>query len=787
MRHKVQRFDSAIFLMALLTFGFGQSAFCQVREGIVSGDVIRKRMEWFHNQRAYPLGYIPLGARSRALAQLRQKLSKQGRIPSGTAPVANWHAVRHTWKPIGPEPTNTLATDPVVSGRVSALAVDPRDNNIVYLGAAQGGVWKTTDGGENWSPLTDDQASLAVGSIALDPSDPDTVYVGTGEENFSLDSYYGAGILKSSDGGATWEHLPGPFVGPFDSSSFFGGGAHIGALAVHPTNGHVLLAATQVRFAGGIYRSTDGGTTWTQVLSGAQGTGVLFDPTNGNVAYAALGDIFGSARNGVYISTDAGQTWKPDNGSGVNTLPSLNVGRLAIAMAPSHPKTLYVGIQNTSPFGSLLGLFKTVDGGKNWTSLPMIFDYCEPQCWYDHVIGVHPSDSEVIYAGGAFDITLVRSIDGGSSWEIMSSVNDPLHADMHALAFSSDGTTLYLGNDGGVWSTASPTATLLTLTQLNASLSITQFYPGMSIHPTDPKIAFGGTQDNGTQRYSGSLPWLQVTCGDGGWTAIDFNTPSTVYATCQEIDIMKSTSNGDSGSWFSAQNGIDIADPRQFIPPFVLDPSNSQRLYFGTVRVYQTNDGASSWTAISPAFLGTLTSIAVTPTDPNTVYVGNDAGQVHMTTNAGSGPGAIWTDRSAGLPGRFITHIAANPHTSTTAYLTFSGFSGFSGDTQGHVFKTNDGAVHWTDISGDLPNIPVNDIVIDPDQKNTIYIATDIGVFRTVDGGTSWDPFGSDLPNVAVLGLKLHRASRTLRAATHGRSVWDLALGPPAADGVPAR
>lgn len=513
--------------------------------------------------------------------------------------------------------------------------------------------------------------------------------------------------------------------------------------------------------------------------NGAAGTGVLFDPTNGDVAYAALGGIGGNTSNGVYISTDSGQTWSPDNGSGTNVLPSKNVGRIAMALAPSSPATLYVGIQNTSPFGTLLGFFKTVDSGQNWMRVASTPDYCTPQCWYDNVVAVHPFNSDVVYAGGGASNTLIRSLDGGSTWTTISA-GGALHVDMHALAFSGDTTTLYIGNDGGVWSTTDATGTPVNFTQLNTSLAITQFYPGMSIHPTAPNIAFGGTQDNGTQRFSGALPWFQVACGDGGWTAIDFVTPSTTYATCQHIAIFKSTSNGDFGTWRLSEAGINTSDPTQFIPPFVMDPSNSQTLYFGTFRVYQTNDGASSWTAISPVLTGgTLTTIAVTPTDSNTIYAGTDDAHVHVTTDAGDGPGATWTDRSAGLPHRFITQVAVDPTSSTTAYVTFSGFSGFFGDTQGHVFKTTDGASSWTDISGDLPNIPVNDIVIDPDQKNTIYVATDVGVFETFDGGTTWSPLGSGLPNVAVLGLKLHEPSRTLRAATHGRSAWDLALGTP--------
>lgn len=245
-----RQFTSAILLLFSLACGTGRYVFAQGTSSTVSGDQLRQRIEWFYNQRADPLGYIPGGARSRALEQLRQNQAKK----AAAKPKASIATATGQWTLIGPQPTNTPFTDSVVAGRVSALAVDPRDLNVVYLGAAQGGVWKTTDGGVTWTPLTDTQASLATGSIALDPSNPDTVYVGTGEENFSADSYYG-GVLKSTDGGATWAQIVGPFV----NSS--GGSARIGSLAVHPTNSQILLAAAQSSFANtnGIFRSTDGG------------------------------------------------------------------------------------------------------------------------------------------------------------------------------------------------------------------------------------------------------------------------------------------------------------------------------------------------------------------------------------------------------------------------------------------------------------------------------------------------------------------------------------------------
>jgi len=653
----------------------------------VPANLIREGMEWYYRQRAYPLPYVPAGARRRALDALSQKVAAEAAASNQSARLTSSQGIQPFWSLLGPEPTDTPYSAPVVSGRITALAVDPRNSSTVYAGAADGGVWKTTDGAATWAPLTDTQVSLAVGAIALDPSNPETVYVGTGEENFSGDSYYGEGILKSTNGGLSWMHIPGPFAGPIGPDSYFGGGAHIGSLAVDPGDSSILLAGVQLLNKDGVYRSIDGGNTWTEVLSGAPGTSVVFDTRNSNIVYAALGNPTGSSANGVYKSMDAGATWAADSGTQGQVLPSANTGRIALALAPSSPTTLYAGIQDSSPssFNTLLGFFVTKDGGAHWNQLTATPDYCTPQCRYDHVVAVDPTNAKVIYAGGAFSTTLVRSLDGGATWSILSAAasGGTLHADVHALVFSADGSKLYLGNDGGVWSTTDVAATQVNFAELNDKLAITQFYTGISIGPRGTPLAFGGTQDNGTQKYTGSRVWENVTCGDGGSTALDPVSPSTVYTFCQPYAVEKSTSGGNFGTWFVAESGINTGDRSSFFPPLVIDSSNSQALYFGTYRVYQTLDGASSWQAISPdltggpSFFGNLTAVAVAPNDSNTVYAGSGGSHVNVTTNAGAGPGALWTDRSAGLPPRFITQVAVDPKFAKTAYVTFSGFSGF--------------------------------------------------------------------------------------------------------------
>ena len=751
------------------------------------GSFIRERIDWFHDQRAYPHQTIPGGVRLKALQQLNVKLAAEAAARAHAIPAKAQNQVRpetgSAWQEIGPQPANTFGL--VNSGRVAAVAVDPTNKLVVYAGAAQGGIWRTSDGGNTWTPLTDTQASLAIGSIAIDPESHLTVYVGTGELNNSGDSYYGAGILKSTDGGSTWTNYPGPFAGGAN------GGARIGGLAVHPTNSSVVLAAVgccSPNLDSGVYRSADGGMTWTRTgnASNSQSYNVIFDTTGAN-AYASFDG------HGVYKSTDGGMTWTADNGTGSNVLPTgSTTGRVALAMDPNTNTTLYADVTDNSTSG-LYGVYKSTDSGVNWTQLSGAPNFCTSQCWYDNVIAVAPGNSNVVFAGGAgWGFQIYQSLDAGNTWTSIPPDNQfgEIHPDLHALAFTPDGTILYVGNDGGMYSITSPTSAVTdtNVTSLNpgtssgAGLATLQFYAGPAIHPTNANIGIGGTQDNGTLAYSGTLAWSggNFPCGDGARSLFDFTNPNNVlYVTCVQTNIFKSTDGGNTFN--TARSGISLSDRVNWVAPFTMDPNNAQNLYFGTDLVYQTTNAASDWTAISPDLTAdgsdTLVALAISPLSSNTVYAGSYDGLVHVTTNALSGASASWTNitGSGGLPNRSITALAADPYSATTAYVTFSGFSGY-GDNLGHVFMTTNTGSTWTDISGDLPNTPANDIVVDPTQTGTIYVGTDVGVFYTTNSGTSWGTLVTGLPRVAVLGLAFQSASHTLWAATHGRSMWSTSV-----------
>lgn len=885
-----------IRLIAVLLFVIGATApvlFSQTSKSHSAlpvrepANLVREREAWFYGQRAYPLGYIPAGARLKAWHQMQKmvravKTLRAGAAVAGAtgtetpASAANAIALSQTaWTLIGPQPTLPSADDqytgyPVDAGRVTALAFDPRDttDKTIYLGSAEGGLWVTTNGGQSWTPLDDSEPSLAVGSIALDPTtSPTTIYIGTGEESFAgefppevgaNDGYFGVGVLKSTDGGKTWTQDQ-TFSQAADKGQL-ASGPYIGSLAVAPDNNQVLLAAVDgfgSNVTSGIWRSTDGGKSWTPILYDAQddpATSVVFDSSRPGAAYAALGNIAGSPNNGVYESTDDGATWLPLFTSGST---GAGLGRITLAIGPPTASggadEVLAAIADAAGCSAsnvlacstdLLGVFLSTDGGTSWPQLSggPTLTFCNPQCYYDMALGIDPANPSVIYLGGANqrpnvsnDDALTVSTDGGSTWSsdlyagntssetcivnsqgqtVCTNPSGQLHSDTHAIAFSPDGTVLAIGNDGGVWTTTNVgLSSDITWDDLNGPLAITQFYPGISIFPGNPAQGLGGTQDNGTQQYNGTTEWNEIVCGDGGYTAIS-SDGSTEYIACAgDQGLAFSTSSG-GGGW--AANGIGtctVTPPSpnsppcysaDFVPPLVMDPESTSTLYFGAQApsttaqvVYQTTDGALSWQPISPDLSGNgnpnapVTTVGVAPTNSNVVYAGTFSGKVWTTANALAGTGSSWQETDAGLPSRTVTDVVVDPSSASTAYVSYSGFSTCSAcDGLGQIFETTNGGISWTSITGNLPDIPVNALVVDPDVLNMVYAATDVGVFVSTDAGTpgtTWSPLVTGLPNVAVLGLTLDEPTRTLWAGTHGRSMWALQLPqPPTATPSPA-
>jgi hypothetical protein len=818
----------------------------QVKAEKDSPDAIQKREEWFYKQRASVNGHIPAGARLKAFQHMQRMMAAEGKLilrsdgSYGAATPQSGSTTFPAWTSIGPTPT-TGGTFSPVTGRITTIAVDPSDTtgNTVLIGGAQGGIWRSTNAGVTWTAVGDQNASLAMGSIAFAPSSPATVYAGTGEQaSIGFDIYYGAGVLKSTNSGQTWTQtctVAGPtcpFIGPYldglnPGFGFFNfGGAHISYVAVNPTNPNLILAGAQFIVEGpqeGVYCSSNGGTTWTNILPDEMSTFVGY--ASSTVAFVALGNPYGSSSgapngNGIYKSTNANScsaTFTPLAGG---LPPQSEMGRMDLGISPNYASdsTVYASIADDSTSSSTnLGVWVTTNGGTTWTQTAAP-DVCQEQCWYDDVVKVDPNNKDIAFFGGAAvtdsngnPIWVVRTTTGGTSWPtvIPNQLGTGLpHVDAHAMAFfklSTGKVRMYLGNDGGIWRTDDAEAATITWTNLNDSLlTLTQFYPSISINPSSSSIAFGGTQDNGSQNYQSGVSWVDNNlCGDGASTAVDANVPSTVYIGCATgYQINASYQNGAAGTFSPAVNGINPADYSDFVPPLASDPSTPNAVYFGTTKVYQSLDAGNTWTPLSGDLVSgsdgdVLTALAIAPANPSVIYAGGNNGAVYVATNVSAGS-ATFTGIQNNLPPRNVTAIAVDPNdpTGQTAYVAFSGFA-YSGadpigqninDPQGHIFKTTN-AESFVDVScsvsncaspaaSDLPNIPVNDLVVDPDVPGIIYAATDLGVYvgNCTAMPCTWSTLGTALPNVAVLSLRLYEASRTLVAATHGRGVWEIAL-----------
>ena len=748
----------------------------------------RKRAQWFEQQRAYPNVHIPTGAYWLAQQQRNALITKHSAKFAGLSPELISAAdplSSAIWTPDGPDPLAFCAGCTPWSGAATSIAVDPTNPMTVYLGTSGGGVWKTTDGGGTWTPLTDSQASLAIGAVAVDPNNPSTIYAGTG--GFADVEYMSVGLLKSTDGGATWALIQAPFTNSSFSTS--NGGvftAFFNQIAVQQGNSNVILAAT----FGGLYRSQDGGQTWTIVLSpesySTDVQSVMFDTKNPTIAYAGL--AYNSAGI-VYKSTDSGATWNSISGTGSNVLPAGSSNPNVALAEDAGGTTLYAAVSapysgatnDAQPPGSI---FKTTDGGVNWTNLgPPTQGQGEGCNFYTCAIAVDPVNPNVLYTSGVLAFVSTdggktwageeygkASTDGGNTFTLIPGSAGP-YADQHAFAFAPDGSRMYLADDGGIFVTADPADATPIFASLNQTLNTMTFYPGFSISETPEAELLAGSQDHGLDIYEGNPSWNEVgMCGDGGAAYMD-SQGINAYGHCPGgLFLIATPINDISGFWNEADIGInpDGTDAVPWVADIKGDWQNPEIIYTGTNYLYQTMDFAQSWTRISPNLSpnAVISTIAVSPLDSNSVYVGTADAQLSVTHTALSGNSATWTTLS-GLPNRSLTKVLTLPDSSNDVYATTSGFS------TGHVFHSTDGGSTWTDISGNLPDMPVNGIVVDPDVMNTIYLATDTGVYFTENGGTNWSVLGTGLPNVVVTDILMDEPTRTLHVVTYGRGAWE--------------
>ncbi len=744
-----------------------------------------ERALWEYDQRTYPLGYIPGGAYQRALNQIAQSRAARPQTPAAAS-----------WVNIGPGPETggqigQSLGGPNMSGRVNSIAVDPSNASHWLIAASTGGIWETSDGGTTWAPRTDNQPTLAMGAVAFAPGSPNIVYAGMGDPMPMGQGYAGGGLLQSADGGTNWTLAA---TTPFSNTNFK-------RIAVNPADANTLLAATvpgtwgrafpyapPFQSPSGVYKSTNGGMNWTLNLTGTA-TGLVATADNFNFQYAALGAIAGAIDNGVYRSIDGGDSWQSITGTWNASL----AGRIELALSPSATGTLYVSIQNDTN-NRLLGLFRTDnawDATPSWTQVPVTgtddgsgqYGYCawdaafgtpSDQCWYDHVLSVDPTNPNTLYAGGVplWKCTNCSTTPTWTEVSQTSDVNKGIHVDQHSMAWA--GTTrLIVGNDGGLFSTNDGGATW---TSHNTNLATLLFYDG-SIHPTNPNVAIGGAQDNGSSsRTGGTSSWRMIGSGDGSDNAISLSSPDTNWAiSSQSLGIQRTTDGGTTLS--DADTGIDKTGV-PFIARFEMCPQNDDVFIAGTNKVWRANNFFSSapltptWSANSP-IEGSVSAMAFAPSDGtcNTYAIGTRTGGISLTVDGG----VTWTGINNGTPGRYVTYLAFDPANADVLYATFSGFDEYTPLTPGHVFKTSnarDATPAWVNISTPV-NLPHNSIAVDRQMTGTLYVATDLGVWVSIDSGATWTHEGPEvgMPNVPVYELKVSPAERVY-AFTHGRSAF---------------
>ncbi|MBV6458159.1 MAG: hypothetical protein HONBIEJF_01283 [Fimbriimonadaceae bacterium] len=654
------------------------------------------------------------------------------------------------------------------TGRINAVAVHPTDSNTVYVGGATGGVWKTTDGGGNWLPLSDAWEHLAVNRIAIDPVTPNTIYVGTGD--FHGGYGYVNGLMKSTDAGATWTKLGAEFAG-------------LGVTGIivdpeTPANVTVTTGGGPVYY-GKIYRSTDGGATFTATNSVTTAwSNVRYGiPSGQDRTYYAVG----SGNNGGTIqrSADRGATWET-----VAAPAAGGVGAIDVAPSMVDANTVYLLQSDANK------IFKSTDRGTNWTDITNNFPggYNWSQAWYNYHIEcssrtVGNQTNDVLYVG---QIDIIQSEDGGTTWR---SVGGPTytdqaitHNDQHSGAFAPSNPNLYyFGCDGGIFRlNYDPTNGSFTVDRLSAKLNTTQFYEA-DWHPSNPKIMIGGTQDNATPVSKGDTAnWANQGGGDGGGCAINPSNPNIQYATSQFYGIYRTTDLWNTTQYIAPNFG---GDRMPFIGAMYVDPNPPHDMYVGTNYLWRWNETLQTWQPrlgnqiLSPGSV--VISFAIAQGDSNMIVTGSGDGQLWWSQDAG----LSWTQINTGaspLPNRAITGISINPKDKKDVLVSLSGTG------TAHVWRCRDitaGGRTWSTADGSgnatLPDIPVNDICRDiDDDQNTWYVGNDVGVFMTTDGGVTWTNATNTigLPNVGVTAIKAVKGSRTLNVATWGRGFWQIPL-----------
>lgn len=686
-------------------------------------------------------------------------------------------ASRSTTAPSGFDEAWTTQGPGNAGARINVIEIDPNDDDVIYIGYSGGGIFKTTDDGANWSPIFDDQPYLSIGSIEVDPSNSNIVYAGTGDPNITGYPFIGNGVYKSEDGGTTW------------TQSGLAETGIISKIMIDPSNSSTIYAATMGNpFAftddRGLYKSTDSGASWTKVLFISNQAGVIdmaINPNNPDILYATGWDrirtnqlsIVSGNGGRIYRSEDGGSSWEIlDNG-----LPIKELSRSSITISPTDPDILYASIVDSTYF--IQGIYKTEDGGDSWSAVTLgnsdngLINPLSNFGWYFGRIFINPTDDESAYLLG---VRMWATTNSGAAWFVLppsTGANAP-HVDNHYVAFNSAGD-LYLATDGGLYKKPNNSSTW----EDKEDIPATQVYR-VAYNPNEPDTYWGGCQDNGTQagNADGIASWDRVFGADGFQAVFHPTSPDTFYFETQNGSIWRT--NG-SGGFFSYTNGINQNDRINWDMPYMMSAHDPEVLYAGTHKMYRHDRNSSpSWYVISGdltdgnifgAAFHTISTVHESPVDANVLYAGTTDGNVWRSINNGDS----FTSINTGLPDRYVTCVKADPNDPNAVYVSHSGYK--YNEEIDHIHYSSDQGTTWTDISGDLPQVGINHIEIMPNNNgNVLFVATDAGVYCSLNGGTSWDRLGTNYPFVTTYDLDLNFTNNELIAGTFGRSILTFPL-----------
>jgi hypothetical protein len=687
------------------------------------GFMAYKRWEWYMEPRVYPSGKrIP----TNAIQLAKQENPAMFPPPSGTSGL---------WTYIG---NNSVPGGGGGAGRINAIRPQPGSSSIFYGCAPAGGLWKTTDSGVSWSVLnTDYLDAIGTTDVVIDPSNNNIIYLATGDGDAG--DTYSIGILKSTDGGATWSST--------GLNWNVTQGRLINRLLIHPTNSNILLAATSL----GIYKSTNAGVSWVLTNAGSY-KDMEFKPGDPTVVYAA-GTSF-------IKSTDSG-----DNFTTITSgLPVSNVGRLSIAVSAANAATVYVLAAKNSDSG-FLGIYKSTNSGTGFTSMatsPNLLGWnanggdAGGQGWYDLAIECSGTDANTLWVGG---VNIWKSTNGGATWTCNAHWTGSgglpyVHADVHCLTWIPSNNSLYVGCDGGVFRT---TDNGTSYSDVSSNLQISQQYR-LGIAQLNGNKILTGWQDNGSNLKNGTAH-SQVLGGDGMECIIARTNDAIMYGEIYYGAIYKSTNNGGTFNPIVNSGGTGVNADGAWVTPYALGATDND-LYVGKSTIYKSSNAGTSFTAMGTFGTGVVNAFAVAPSNVNVIYASKGSA-LYKTTNANT------FSAISGLPNLYITSIAVSSIDENKVWVTFSGYTAGT-----KVYYSGNGGTSWTNISGSLPNIPSNTMVFQNTGNDALYIGTDVGVYYKDNSLADWIPYMNGLPNVVVDELEIHSATNTITAATFGRGTW---------------